>query len=68
MNRPDWQVSAWQSRAWYLTVCVAGLAVFAIVFAMTGEPALALLAGFGTSLLMLLFARVQEQETPDGRP
>jgi hypothetical protein len=55
----------WQVRVWYMAIGAAGLAVSAILFAMTGETGPAALAGFGTALLLLLFARVGEPGTPD---
>ena len=58
--------AGWQLGAWYVAVCLAGVAVFAILFAMTGATGPAALAGFATGLLLLLFARLQEPGTPDG--
>jgi hypothetical protein len=56
----------WRPRTWYVVVCVAGLAAFAILFTITDESGPALLIGFGTGLILLLFARLQEPGTPDG--
>ena len=66
MSLPNFRFSYWHARAWYTVVCVAGLAVFTVLFAMTGEAGLSMLIGSGTGLVLLLFGQLQEPGTPDG--
>ena len=60
MTKPVWQL-----RAWRVIALVAGLAIFALIFAYDGFWA-AISGGVAAALVLLILSHLSEPEAPDG--